>query len=374
MMDTSFIPLEYQKKYSFLIDNPKSLDQKACANLLFDRIKEKYGEENGIVTYFGYGRNQLLGSNTEYSVLRKIANGNGKPYTKSKTIVLKWIGHCENKHRLINEEDLKKNFKKIKLEENESDSIEIENLSSKNGLEFETLWDEINLAHQNFQEDINLMEYDIRNRFTQLLPRVLGQNNIGNSFGVTPYFEGAILINLMHDFDTREIKDEKHRTLIAELMHTFDKLLGVQNGNEKHIFLSSKDQTEKKSKAQSIFNELVKNKINISLNKTIRKVTLNSPPIINNYVPHRELNIIPTNKEAADNQKDLHDPNGASSYRFMCKIIIETIIDVRFGNKTHYQPKHSISYDHLVDKHLSMQIDDLMRVVNSKRRFNPKVV
>ena len=65
MMDTSFIPLEYQKKYSFLIDNPKSLDQKACANLLFDRIKEKYGEENGIVTYFGYGRNQLLGSNTE---------------------------------------------------------------------------------------------------------------------------------------------------------------------------------------------------------------------------------------------------------------------------------------------------------------------
>ena len=58
----------------------------------------------------------------------------------------------------------------------------------------------------------------------------------------------------------------------------------------------------------------------------------------------------------------------------MCKIIIETIIDVRFGNKTHYQPKHSISYDHLVDKHLSMQIDDLMRVVNSKRRFNPKVV
>ena len=177
-MDTSFIPLEYQKKYSFLIDNPKSLDQKACANLLFDRIKEKYGEENGIVTYFGYGRNQLLGSNTEYSVLRKIANGNGKPYTKSKTIVLKWIGHCENEHRLINEEDLKKNFKKIKLEENESDSIEIENLSSKNGLEFETLWDEINLAHQNFQEDINLMEYDIRNRFTQLLPRVLGQNNI----------------------------------------------------------------------------------------------------------------------------------------------------------------------------------------------------
>ena len=161
-MDTSCISQEYHKKYSFLIDNPKNLDQKACANLLFDRIKEKYGEEDGIVRYFGYGRNQLLGSNTDYSVLRKIANGNGKPYSKSKTIVLKWIGHCENEHKLINEGDLKNNFKKTKLEENESDSIE--NLSSKNGLEFETLWDEINLAHLSFQEDINLMEYDIRDR------------------------------------------------------------------------------------------------------------------------------------------------------------------------------------------------------------------
>ena len=374
MLNSSF-PDEWIEKYSFLIENPKSLDQVSCAKLLFSRIKEKFGEDNGIVRYWGYGPESTMGSNSDYTTMDKIAKGHQQPFVKPDTIVKKWIGHCENEHKLINSEDLKKNLKLESKNKNDNKVKKIDNIISDNGLEFEALWDELVLSQTEGTEYIKLIGYDLKNRLSKMLPRAFFQNQIKKSFGVTPYTSGNVRIEFMNDYDTREIKDGESRKLISELLGIFDKLLNIVNGNIQHFFSGSKEKTELKSRAQTIYNQLIKSNIKLSIKKSMKSFRLNSPPIVKNYVPHKELNIIPGNKAAINQEDELHNPAGSSSYRFMCKIDLVTIIDLRFGNKAHFEPIQLKKYDHVLDEHLTMQLDQLIQNVNNpNNRFNLKTV
>ena len=74
-------------------------------------------------------------------------------------------------------------------------------------------------------------------------------------------------------------------------------------------------------------------------------------------------------------EDELHNPAGSSSYRFICNIDLITIIDLRFGNKAHFEPIQLKQYDHVLDEHLTMQLDQLIQNVNySNNRFNLKSV